>query len=424
MLLAIDKTNTISSLKILAIILVIIESSHLISLYTGFNTELANTGYLFSAFLLATFACSIFLILINNRSNENIVFYYPLLIFITIFIVSMVSATFLFPKPIFDWLPSLYAFLPIFSFYFLYLIKATAKDIAKAFILIAILVTALLILDGIARIEVLDHYARLSIFDKYNRRIVILKNEVILGIIMLASLLISKKLSTIKTILSFAILAVCLLVQVKTMESRLGLVAFIVSFITIFIFNRSNKKAASLLFLGGVMLLIFLPNWLLQNSDIIKSAANLNDGGNIKIRIETVAFLKDIFYESYGFGVGMMSPTGTINNVLHSNPYINFYDGGLFASVAQFGIPAIYIWYRVNFHGVKELRQSIKSKLPEETYIPIAIISFILGFIITPLPLNLYLQPWTSFIGGIIIYFIWCLTKPMKPNSQRQSPHT
>ncbi|CAN7400670.1 hypothetical protein LJR071_002412 [Pseudomonas sp. LjRoot71] len=409
MFLAINKRKLASSLRILLITLVIFESSQLLSLYAGFSKELA--GFSFSAFFSATFAGSIYLILTNKRHNENLAFYYPALIFFVVFIVSMISAAFLFPKPVTDWLPSLYAFLPIFSFYFLYLIKATAEDLAKALITTTILVTLLLCLDSLSRIELLDQYARLSIFDKYNRRIVLLKNEVILGIVILASVVISKNLRPSKTILCLATLLFCLFVQVKTMESRLGLVAFIISFITIFFFNRTNKKAAALLFLAGAMLLLLLPSWLLQNSEIIKSAVNLQDGGNIKIRIETVLFLKEIFYESYGLGVGMMSPTGNTNNILHSNQYINFYDGGVFATIAQFGALGIYIWYRVNFHGIKTLNNAAKITNAENRYIPIAIIAFILGLTISPLPLNLYLQPWSAFVGGIVIYFIWRLAK-------------
>ncbi|WP_417585979.1 hypothetical protein [Nitrincola sp.] len=409
------KKSKINSLfKISAITLVIFESSHLISLYFGLDKDQARV--FFSASLIAFFFYSQYTVLIHKRQNESLAFYYPLLAFLAVFFVSMISSTFLFPKPAKDWVPSLYAFLPIFSFYFLYSIKATTEDLTKSLVIIAILVTVLLIADSLSRIELLDNYTRLSIFDKHHRRVVLLKNEVILGIIILASIMLSKKLNPLKFLVLFLILTACLVVQVKTMESRLGLAALIVAMITIVYFNRFQKKSLVFVMSACSIGLVLVPGWLINNIEIMQGATNLKDGGNISIRIETISFLIDIFYKSYGFGVGMMSPTGSINNILHSNPFINFYDGGVYASVAQFGIFGAYIWYKLTFGTIKKINGTAIAANTKNRHVAIAVVGFILGFTITPLPLNLFLQPWTTFIGGVVLYYLWTLSREDNPS--------
>lgn len=412
MALTVNKSKLATLLKILLIVVVIMESSGLISLHLGLDGDLSRM--LFAAFLAAAFIFSFYLVITNKRKGESIEFYYPFIAFFAVFLVSMVSGTFLFPKPIAHWLPALYVFLPIFSFYFLYLIKATPEDLSISFIIIALFVTTLIIADKISRIDLLDNYTRLSIFDASSRRIVLLKNEVIFGIMILVSLLLSTKLKVSKALPLFCIIALCIFFQVQTMESRLGIVAFIVAFLAMMHFNKRQKKIGIILFLACAFGLFFIPIWIIQNSDALAKAFSLEDTGNISIRIDSVVFLLGLFYKSYGLGVGMMSPTGHINNILHSNPLINYYDGGVFASIAQFGVIGLYVWYKFTSYSISSLSQAAKDEHSKNRYISIAVTGFILGFTITALPLNLFLQPWTMFVGGVILYLVWVFTNHNK----------
>lgn len=395
------KSTLIFFCKTLLIVLVVFESDKFISHIAGVDPVIS--AWLFAAFMSTCLILALCKSIIS-RNGFQLFFYAPSIVFLCVIVVSFMSAQFIFPKPMGHWLPSLYPFTLIFSFYFLYLLKASPKEAASALVATAIIVTLLLLLDLLIGFEYFDAYTRRSVFDAYQRRVVILKNEVVLGILIALAYLLTEKISRRKTVaLSIAVFTM-LLTQVAVMESRLALFSIMVGSAAILYLNRRIKKVYIFSLAGLIFTLTYTPFILDDIIELYGRATNYD--ANISIRFDTVKYLMGIYEQSHGWGVGMMSPTGGINNVLFSDQRYNFVDGGAFASIAQFGIAGLIIWLYFTIKSLKIFKSKLEHS-PKEKYIPAGCFGFLIGFTINPLPLNFFLQPWTVFVGGIIIYYAW-----------------
>lgn len=395
------KSVLIGYLKIFLITVIIIESDGFITHMMGLDRILAAWSF---AGLMT--CCSILAICAWFLSNKKtgLLFFLPLIAFVCVFIVSAGSALFIFPKRMADWLPSLYPFTLIFFFYFLYLVRATARDVAVSFTFVAVIISLILFLDQLIGFTVLDSYKRMSSFDIYSRRIVILKNEVVLGLMFLFAYTASSLKVRYKEALLFGLFGLMLYLQVTIMESRLAVSAVIVGCGVILYFNRKMRKTHAFAFVGMVVAIATVPLWLDAAAGIAHKATNYD--ANIGVRFETISFMFDLYKRSYGWGVGMMSPTGTENNVLSVISGYNFADGGAFATIFQFGLGGLIIWVGYTVLILKIFKDRFES-VTTERYIPLACFAFLLGFTLNPLPLNFFLQPWTILVGGALVYFAW-----------------
>lgn len=385
-------------------ILLILESDRLITSIIGLDKVLAS--WLYSALIFVSFFCALAKLALKNKFKESKYFYYPIIVFAVIFIVSAISATVIFPKPTTDWLPSLYTFAPLFIFYAFYLLDIQERELSITFISIAIIVSTLLIIDRIQPIDFLNDYFRPSSFIDEKRRIVILKNEVIFGIIALLSLIICGKMSLIKRQALIAIALLLFLTQVLVMESRLGLIAIFVASVMLLYLNGLSKKVFATICVSSVLGSILIPTIFDQYIEKLMSMSVDDKSSNIGIRIDSVEHAFKIYLESYGLGVGSMSPTGVINNILTSDPRYNIADTGAFSTLAQFGPFGLYIWIFLTVKCLKSFKQRFfESK--KTSYFSAASYALLMGFTVSVLPLSFFTQSWNITMGGVLLYLLW-----------------
>lgn len=397
----IKKETLIHNIKIAIIIIAIFESEGLFSSIAGIDSQVS--AWIFSAFM-SLFAMLSLTLRVTSPKRESIVFFFPIIAFICAFIVSAVSALVIFPKPASNWIPSHYQFTFLFSFYFLYILNTTARELSTALVYTAIIVIILLALDQILSFEFLDSYRRASTFSSENRRIVILKNETTLGLLILLAHSIFTKQPSAKGHTLTALSCFLLIISIFLMESRLATAAIIVSCLVMTFYNKQNRRLYSYALLASIFAAATSPMWI----DAVARAINIatDPDSNISIRSETIAYMFNLYKESNGWGTGMMSPTGTINNILFSDPSINYVDGGVFSSIFQFGIFGLAIWIGYTIILIKIFRYNLNFGITDR-HIALACLAFLVGFTTNPLPLNFFLQPWTTFIGGLLIYFAW-----------------
>lgn len=399
------RKETVSYFKITLIIAVILESDALLSSIIGADKVLMRWAY--AALMVGSLFLTACKMAISKKSAKNIYFYYPVLIFLVVFLVSAGSALFIFPKPTSDWLPSLYVYTPIFIFYFFYLINTKGREIGIAFIATALIISALLLGDRLFNFTFLNDYQRLSsFFGQGARRIILLKNEVIFGLVILISLIIFGKQSPAKRLTLVVIATFLFFVQTLIMESRLGFLAIAVAFCSLLYIGGMTKKSLGITIAAITGAMIILPTVFAQHIDKLMGMSVNDDSSNIGVRIESIAYLFKLYWETNAWGIGMMSPSGNINNVLYPGTAFNVADTGAFSSLGQFGPLGFLLWLTLTFKCLSTFQKKFQNSKKHD-YLAAAAYAFLMSFTISLLPLSLFTQAWNITMGGTLLYMLW-----------------
>jgi hypothetical protein len=401
-------TLNVSRIKVMFCALVILELNGFVSHLIGLNKSLG--AYIFSGILVVFFIAALWRMFFIQEKQEIKSFYYPTLVFLAVFTVSFISANFIFIKPLSDWLPSLYAFVPIFTFYFLYVLKCNEKEVALSFIIISALVSLLLFIDQLVNISFLDDYQRMSsFFDFGSRRIVLLKNEVILGFVFLVSFLINTELNTNKFRLVFALTAFVFFVQVIVMESRMGFLAMAVAVLSLMLMRGLTLNVMRLYILAAIAVFFVFPFVFKDQIIALTRMSAAEDGANISIRVESTLHFYHLFLETYGVGLGSMSSTGLVNNVLNLTEENNIVDIGAFSSLFQFGVVGFALWVFLTFKCLSCFYRYYNKSNKIDPY-SAAVFSFLIAFTISLLPLSFFTSSWCIGLGGVLLYYLWIFT--------------
>ena len=341
----------------------------------------------------------------SRKAVKN--FFYPLLAFAVFISVSAVSAFFIFPKPVNDWLPSMYQFVPIFSFYFLYLFNINVREIIFGMILVSVIISFLLVMDAFFKFEFFDAYIRRSsFFDLQTRRVVILKNELIFGFVALVSIYINGSLKPLKKRFVLCLAVFVFLVQSFVIESRMGFMAMGMSVLVLMYIKGFDKKIMVLSIFGLLVVFFAFPVIFSSHIEELKHMSLYDSESNISIRIETVKHFYQLYKESYGFGVGQMSSSAGINNVLNYNDEFNIVDAGFYSSLFQFGPVGLFIWAYFTIKCVKVFRSHYRSSLNSD-FSSSTGFAFLVGFTISLLPISFFTASWCVALGGILLYQMW-----------------
>lgn len=394
-----------SNTKVVVTSLFIMESDGLVSRMLGLDKVLSGWGY--AALMCLFLGLSMLYVIKQKSSRELAVFYYPLLAFSLFTFVSFVSGGILFPKPLKEWLPSLYIFTPIFIFYVLYALRVSAKELMFAIVCVSLFVSLLLLVDKFVYLTVLDEYVRRSSFFSLDvRRIVLLKNEVILGFVILASMIITsqKDLMKNKHLIVFAFIV--FFVQALVMESRMGFLAMGVSVIVLLYLKGINRRNIVIFTSGVIGLFLIFPIVFSAHIEKLNNMTVDGPSGNISVRFETVEHFYNLFKESYYIGFGMMSPSAKSNNVLMSGGHYNIADAGFYSSLFQFGILGAIIWLYFTYRTLKILRSYYLKTGKTEPY-SAAGFAFLLAFTLSPLPISFFTAAWCISMGGVLLYLLW-----------------
>jgi hypothetical protein len=395
---------TLSKLKVLLLALVIFESDGLVTSFLGFDKILGD--WVYAAVMCLFCGVAFYIMIIEKAARELKAFYYPLLALIVFFLVSFVSAVFLFPKPINEWLPSLYAFVPIFIFYYLYVFKYNSKEVVWGLIIVSTLISFLLLVDQFHYLSFLDQYQRRSIFFLESRRIVILKNEIIFGFVAVVSLIVVDRKSMFNNKLLIGLAILIFFVQALVMESRMGFLAMGVACITLFYLKGLTKKTFRLFSVALITVTLVFP--FVFNNQVNKlSQMSINDSeSNISIRLESFEHFYQLYLQSNGVGIGMMSSSGRINNVLNLVENFNIVDVGAFSALFQFGPLGLFIYLLFTINSLQTYRRYYKVTGNNDPY-SAAAFAFIMGFTISLLPLSFFTSSWCISMGGVLLYLMW-----------------
>jgi len=395
--------------RVFVVLLLLAESDGLVSSMIGIDDVIAAWSY--SAFVLGLFAITMVRYLMFERQRQVAIFFYPLLVCVMITLVSAGSAI-IFPKSLADWLPSLYVFAPLLLFYSFYLCRVTELDIAVALILLSAFVSALILFDSFSQLPFLDEYTRKSVFLEENRRVVLVKNEVIFGIIICLALVVGEKIKHGLRLTLSLLLAAMIFSQVTIMESRLAWLAMVIGFIVIlqqYGFGKKRVFAYSFVTIVAVIIAGFnlFDRYIMRLLDML--GGGLDQGANISVRVVSVIYFWDVYLESHCWGIGMMSATGSSNNVLHSSS-LNIADIGAWSSIFQFGILGLLTWAWLTYVCFKSFHEETRQRKLQNNramYMPIAANALLAGFTISVLPLSLFTQEWTISVGAVLLYLLW-----------------
>lgn len=410
--------SSFSVAKIVCLCLIICESDGLVSAFLGFDSVLA--AWLFSAFMSAFAFLSFYLFIKVESLRETKFFYYPILVFAVFIIVSFISANFIFLKSTKDWLPSLYAFAPIFIFYYLYFFKYSRKEIIYSIICVSVFVSILLLIDSIVRFSFLDPYFRRSAFFNLDvRRIVVLKNEVIFGFVAVVSLLISGDKGKNEDRLLIVIAVGLFLVQAIIMESRMGFMAMAVASLTLLYVRGITKRVLSLYMLGFVFVLLVIPFIFSEHIEKLSQMSLHDSESNISVRFETTEHFYQLFLETKGVGIGSMSSTGMHNNVLFETEHRNIVDIGFFSALFQFGLVGFLAYVVFTYQSLRIYYQYYIYSRKTDPFSSAAF-AFIMSFTFSLLPLSFFTATWCVSLGGILLYLAWSCHKELMSSSRVQ----
>lgn len=389
--------------KVVLTTLLILESDGLVSGFFGFSQ--VTSSWFYSALICMATLIVFFLVFIKKTFVQNILFFLPIIACIIFIFVSTISALLVFPKPIMDWLPSLYLFAPICIFYLLYLLDVGPKVIQNSFIIVSIIVTALVVFDKVQYLEFLDPYTRRSVFFSLDvRRVVILKNEVIFGTLILIAHSLCSNISTKTRIVSLFTAITIFTVQTMVMESRMGVLAMVVGVLALLFVSRIGNRT----FIGIILVLFLSAAFGLavfeEHIDKIVKMDIYDEGSNVLIRYETVIHYYNIFLRSDGWGIGQMSPSGVINNVLNYDERLNIADAGFISSLFQFGPLGFLIWV---VYTSMCTRESLRHHRVFENPLSASVFAFFMGFTISVLPISFFTSSWCIALGGIFLYLTW-----------------
>jgi hypothetical protein len=417
---ALEKIN-LSWAKVLLLMIFIFQSDEFISNLLGLNVSVG--GWIYSVILIFFFLMSFTSVFIQGKVSASLIFYYPLAVFGVVFFVSMFSAAFIFEKPIMDWLPSLYIYIPIFIFYFLHVLNYKMEEVVLSIVFTSILVSIMLVIDQYSELSILDYYVRKStfFFDDV-RRVVLLKNELVFGFVLALSAFIFQNTGKGWKIFYMAITLFLLLVQGLIMESRLAILAMGVSAICLIYFNGISNRKLAIYIAIFLFSLFFILTIFDQHIERISEMKISDDSSNISVRIEATLYYFQLYLNSMGFGFGSMSSTGISNNVLYSHKTFNIADIGFFSSLFQFGILGMLIWLRFTYRSMKVCKENFMMSKNKNAF-SIAVYAFLLGFILSPLPLSFFTQAWCINTGGILLYIAWLSEKETIRHYKNMSNH-
>jgi hypothetical protein len=257
-------------------------------------------------------------------------------------------------------------------------------------------------------LEFLDQYQRRSaFFSQEIRRIVLLKNEVIFGFVAVVSLFITGNRSE-KEKKSLIIIAIFLfLIQAFFMESRMGFLAMGTATFTLMYIKGLTKQVFKLYVIGFLAVLFVFPIVFSEHIESFTKMSMHSSESNISIRFETFEYFYDMFSNTYGVGIGMMSSNGGVNNVLHAMENYNINDAGAYSSLFQFGILGVIMWLFYTFICLKSYMTYYKKSGSQDPY-SAAAFAFLIGFTFSLLPFSFFTSYSSISMGGVLLYVMWC----------------
>lgn len=337
---------------------------------------------------------------------------WPLILLGTILTVSLFANTAFYPKPLKDWLPAHYIYLPVLQFYVLLAVRATDRDIVWGLLVTGVIAAVLMTVYYLGLWDALHYYARRSIFGLDVSRIVIMKYEFFFASLGLFAILLTPHLPMWLKTLAAALLALCLALQIQVVQSRQGLIAMFVGMAVLLLVDRRSLHVRPFLVRGAVVLigLLCVPLALDQYLELLTRRDLLESRElNVAVRFHTFDHYAQYFIDTLGIGFGMSAPSGRINNVIAEGRAmaVNFTDLGLYGAFMQFGVIggllSVFLTAQVVFWGIRTAR----ALPPEHAWRPALLAAYFIGWLCVPVQINAFTLPSSIHFGALAVYLAW-----------------
>ncbi|MGQ9370028.1 hypothetical protein [Azospirillum sp. ST 5-10] len=337
---------------------------------------------------------------------------WPLILLATMLVVSLFANTLFYPKPLKDWLPAHYVYMPILQVYILMALRFNDREVLWGLIAGGLIAAALMAIYRFGLWDALSWYARRSIFGIDVSRIVIMKYEFFLASLAMFAVLLVPTVPLHWKIAAGAALLGCLALQEAVVQSRQGMMATGIGMIVLLAVDRRSFETksflvrATVLLIGAMVVPLIMHEYIemLFRDDLLESREL-----NVAVRFHTFDHYSEYFAETYGLGFGMMSATATRNNVLAESLAlsVNITDLGLYGAFMQFGILGGSLAVLLSGFVIVYSLRTARRLPPPEAWRPALLGAYFLGWMCVPVQLNAFTMNTSIHFGSWAFYLCW-----------------
>lgn len=338
-----------------------------------------------------------------------------LLLMITLVVtVTVISTTFIFPYGVSEWLPALYALTPLLLSFSFRLLNIRVIDIVRGMMIAAAFVSVLVLIDRISPMGALDGYGRLSSFGGLgSRRLVIMKTETAIGCCLFFVKLIDEK-RIYQRLLALAGFLITLAYLSIVAESRLLMLAIILSLIVYVLFIVNWNKKIAIILIGAIGLSAIYPVFIQKYVDaFLGNDLYIERDASYTWRVLELNYYSQYYDKTSGIGFGLLSQSpdkanfvafatnhgGALYGVSNYNLYLA--DTGIWGALFQFGYIGItFVTILTCAAALKLLWLGRRGSAPlrHELGIAGALMLFLFA---SPWPINFFTLQWSCMPGAI-----------------------
>lgn len=391
----------------------------LITHLAGFST--IHGKYLVSALLLAhlPFMCA----RIAQGARFSGFFLFLLIIALFFVFVSFAASTFIFEYPARDWIMAQYITCAVLLPFALHFWGCSISEVGKAIFWCGLAAAVITIIAHAAGLySVLAAFARKSTYEDTYVRIVILKNEIAFAMLYSFFTVFYGRASRGVTAFHCVAMALLFYVIAFSLESRLALAAVIIGLVLGAVaFKTSLSRKMLVIAIGASVAVLVFPALFYRYHESIQSG-NYLEAANISIRLKELAYFWGYFEQTYGMGYGFVSVSPTDQNhaayaawrLIPGYAGFGVQDLGIFGSMVQFGylgftlVVGLTIWCISRFYRLGRM-QNHPARVAA-----MAGFSLMIGFMISPWPMDFLTLAWTAFLGWTLVYMSFLAGLPVR----------
>lgn len=351
------------------------------------------------------------------------------------YFVTIIANKFIFRLPISDWMTSVAYIFPLLLILAAKPLRITACDILNGFVIACFLASCVAIADYLSPISALDALASRSTISSTGRRLVLMHNESAFAIGILISRLTQVKSIYQAKFLLMALSAICFSLLVIS-ESRLAVGASAIGSLAFFLIFFKGKWKLPIAGVVAIAALLALP--YIYDRYIV-SLVYVLDGGFEKLasieastnfRKTEIAHFGRHFEETHGLGFGLMTISPNKNNFLSMSMFslsalynvdyqMSMIDVRIYSALFQFGYVGLLIVIWLTFITAKtNFAIAYRGRHPQRQALA-AVGCVMMGFMLSPLPANLFTGENTILIGGLLyaLTFLGLQEEKTRPHS-------
>lgn len=333
--------------------------------------------------------------------------------------VTVISNLLIFHYAFSEWASALTYIFPLLFILVAKVLNIRAGDILTGLIIATTICAALIVIDRISPLSAFDEMVSRSNLSDTGRRIVLMHNESAFAIVVLVGSLSSAKgfRSFMVRLLPLAMISFSLVVVA---ESRLAVGATSVGVLFFFFFIFRSRFKIPLFFLGIIMVVVIAPLVLdkyidsLSKIGVFGQLDELTDAeDSTRFRITEMKHFQQYFDKTDGLGFGLMTVSPFKTNfiarsmislsALYDVDYqMTLLDIRIYAALYQFGYIGLIGVLLLTYLVVTRTMGIGRRRIHPNSQMIGAVGCIALGYMISPIPANLFTADNTVLIGGLI----------------------